>query len=314
MPPARRSDPKRGLHGVREVWAERLQGVFKELRGEGHLTDYHLEQALRRDPALPARGGRGPARGPEVHREGQGKGGRGEGDPTALASPGSHANRARRADGAARWRRVRRRPRANPRSSRSSGLQGSGKTTSAAKLARHLKTRGRYPLVVAADLARPAAVPSSSRSAGRSASRSSSPGGTPIPSRSLGEGCARLGRRVATRSSSTRRAGSTSTTSSCAGPGGGRGRRAAGDSLRRRCDDGAGRGALGRGVRRGARLTGIILTKTDGDARGGAALTVVTTTGKPIKLVASAKSPRTSRRSTPIAWPRGSWVSATSSR
>ena len=24
-----------------------MQGVFKELRGEGHLTDYHLEQALR---------------------------------------------------------------------------------------------------------------------------------------------------------------------------------------------------------------------------------------------------------------------------
>jgi signal recognition particle subunit SRP54 len=38
------------------------------------------------------------------------------------------------------------------------GLQGSGKTTSAAKLARHLQTRGRRPLLVAADLQRPAAV------------------------------------------------------------------------------------------------------------------------------------------------------------
>ncbi len=38
------------------------------------------------------------------------------------------------------------------------GLQGSGKTTAAGKLARHLKSDGRKPLLVAADLQRPAAV------------------------------------------------------------------------------------------------------------------------------------------------------------
>ncbi len=38
------------------------------------------------------------------------------------------------------------------------GLQGSGKTTTAAKLARHLKAKGRRPLLVAADLQRPAAI------------------------------------------------------------------------------------------------------------------------------------------------------------
>ena len=38
-------------------------------------------------------------------------------------------------------------------------------------------------------------------------------------------------------------------------------------------------------------LTGIILTKTDGDARGGAALTVVTTVGKPIKFVGVGEKP-----------------------
>jgi signal recognition particle subunit SRP54 len=38
------------------------------------------------------------------------------------------------------------------------GLQGSGKTTTAAKLANHLKSRGRRPLLVAADLQRPAAI------------------------------------------------------------------------------------------------------------------------------------------------------------
>ena len=39
-------------------------------------------------------------------------------------------------------------------------------------------------------------------------------------------------------------------------------------------------------------LTGIILTKTDGDARGGAALSVVTTVGKPIKFVGVGREAR----------------------
>lgn len=38
------------------------------------------------------------------------------------------------------------------------GLQGSGKTTSAAKLANRLKRTGKHPMLVAADLARPAAI------------------------------------------------------------------------------------------------------------------------------------------------------------
>ena len=38
------------------------------------------------------------------------------------------------------------------------GLNGSGKTTTAAKVARHLKQSGKPPLLVAADLQRPAAI------------------------------------------------------------------------------------------------------------------------------------------------------------
>ena len=38
------------------------------------------------------------------------------------------------------------------------GLQGSGKTTSSAKLARWFKRQGRNPMLVGADLQRPAAV------------------------------------------------------------------------------------------------------------------------------------------------------------
>src|SRR5512144_1070484 len=38
------------------------------------------------------------------------------------------------------------------------GLQGSGKTTSAAKLARHFQRQGQHPLLVSADVYRPAAI------------------------------------------------------------------------------------------------------------------------------------------------------------
>jgi signal recognition particle subunit SRP54 len=38
------------------------------------------------------------------------------------------------------------------------GLQGSGKTTTCAKLARYLEKQGKKPLLVAADMQRPAAV------------------------------------------------------------------------------------------------------------------------------------------------------------
>jgi Signal recognition particle GTPase len=55
------------------------------------------------------------------------------------------------------------------------GLQGSGKTTTAAKLARLLKAQGRKPGLVAADLQRPPRSTSSSSSARRSTCPSTAP-------------------------------------------------------------------------------------------------------------------------------------------
>src|SRR6266571_9383562 len=49
-------------------------------------------------------------------------------------------------------------PSANPAVVMMAGVQGSGKTTACAKLALHLKEKGKHPLLVAADLQRPAAV------------------------------------------------------------------------------------------------------------------------------------------------------------
>ena len=50
------------------------------------------------------------------------------------------------------------RPAAPPQVILMVGLQGSGKTTTAAKLAKYLKGKGKRPLLVAADLQRPAAI------------------------------------------------------------------------------------------------------------------------------------------------------------
>ncbi|HEX9235422.1 MAG TPA: signal recognition particle receptor subunit alpha, partial [Actinomycetota bacterium] len=49
-------------------------------------------------------------------------------------------------------------PGVNPAVIMMAGVQGSGKTTHCAKLAVHLKEKGKHPLLVAADLHRPAAV------------------------------------------------------------------------------------------------------------------------------------------------------------
>ncbi len=50
------------------------------------------------------------------------------------------------------------RPAAPPLVILMAGLQGSGKTTTAAKLAKHVKSKGKRPMLVAADLQRPAAI------------------------------------------------------------------------------------------------------------------------------------------------------------
>src|ERR687898_711172 len=49
-------------------------------------------------------------------------------------------------------------PSARPAVVMMAGVQGSGKTTACAKVAHHLKSKGKPPLLVAADLWRPAAV------------------------------------------------------------------------------------------------------------------------------------------------------------
>lgn len=60
-------------------------------------------------------------------------------------------------------------------------------------------------------------------------------------------------------------------------------------------------------------LTGVILTKVDGDSRGGAALSVRHVTGKPIKFVGTAEKLTASTPSIPKRWPPAFSAWATSS-
>src|SRR5262249_49780476 len=141
-----------------ESLGDRLTGVFKELRGEGHLTDYHLDSAFRQirlalleaDVALPV------VREFTARVKERAVGAK----VTQQLSPAQEVARLVRDEPAAApgGTTVALVLQKRPAVILLAGLQGSGKTTSAAKLALHLKGRGRYPLVVAADLTRPAAV------------------------------------------------------------------------------------------------------------------------------------------------------------
>jgi signal recognition particle subunit SRP54 len=271
---------------VFEGLGDRIQGVFKELRGEGHLTEYHLETALRQirlslleaDVALPV------VRQFTARVKEKAVGAR----VLQQLSPAQEVTRivrdelvallgGRLADVDLTGR---------PAVIALVGLQGSGKTTSAGKLARHLKTRGRYPLLVAADLTRPAAV-SQLQTLGRQIGVPVyDPGGRTDPVAVAREGLAEA-----------RLTGRDTLIVDTAG------RLHLDDDLMREvrsvvdaigpreilfvADAMTGQDAVrsAAGFAAALPLTGIILTKTDGDARGGAALTVVTTIDRPIKFV-----------------------------
>ena len=167
------------------------------------------------------------------------------------------------------------------------GLQGSGKTTTAAKLALHLReSHGKRPLLVAADLQRPAAVeqlvalgeragvevyrePTSSnprrvvraamrqaRASGHDAVVIDTAGRLQIDKRLMGElaGMTEIARpqeRLLVVDAMTGQ-----------------------DAVN-----------VARGFAESVELTGIVLSKLDGDARGGAAISVSEATGQKVKLV-----------------------------
>ena len=172
------------------------------------------------------------------------------------------------------------------------GLQGSGKTTTAAKLARRLAKEGRRPLLIAADLVRPAAIEQLSQLAnqvGLPIHRGTA-GGDPVA-------VVREGLTVAKREQNDVVIVDTA------------GRLQVDDALmnelvavRDTCrptetllvaDSMTGQSAVDVAKEFDGRigLTGVILTKFDSDTRGGAALSLKSITGKPIKFIGTGEKP-----------------------
>ncbi len=171
------------------------------------------------------------------------------------------------------------------------GLQGVGKTTVAGKLARHLQRQGRRPLLVAADVQRPAAV-AQLQQLGQ---RLDVPVHAGAPGQRAPEICAEAAARAA-------REGFDAIVYDTAG-------RLAIDAelmaelaeieARTRpankllvCDALMGRDAVNvaKSFHEALNVDGVILTKLDGDARGGAALAVKAVTGVPIKFIGTGET------------------------
>ena len=270
-----------------QALSDRLNGIFKKLRGYGRLTEENIAEALRevRLALLEADVNFKVVRSflERVRERAIGR------EVLESLTPGQqvvkvvHEELTALMGGAASHLRSAGQP---PTVIMLVGLQGSGKTTTAGKLAHQLREQGRRPLLVAADLQRPAAQ----------------------------EQLATLGRTLGVEV--YRSAGATSAVAVC--------REAVSQARSRLLDpvilDTAGRlhideplmqelvaitaevkpteilmvldAMTGQDAVNSAtafhqalQLTGTILTKLDGDTRGGAALSVRSVTGTPIKMI-----------------------------
>ncbi|HUF14360.1 MAG TPA: signal recognition particle protein [Acidimicrobiia bacterium] len=164
------------------------------------------------------------------------------------------------------------------------GLQGSGKTTTAAKLASLLKARGRRPLLVAADLQRPAAI-DQLETLGR---RADVPvvvdrkGKAPKLAKSALKEATSSGRDVVIIDTAGRLQIDDALMAELAAV-----RKAADpDEVLLVVDAMTGQDAVNvaAGFQSKIGLTGVVLSKLDGDARGGAAISVREVTGAPVKF------------------------------
>jgi signal recognition particle subunit SRP54 len=166
------------------------------------------------------------------------------------------------------------------------GLQGSGKTTSAAKLARWFKSQGRQPLLVGADLQRPAAVEQLRTLGSQIGVPVFSESGDPVTTARRGlEEARRLGKDVLIVDTAGRLAideemmQQVAEISSTVKP----------NYTFLVVDAMTGQDAVSVAKAFDERLSidGVILIKLDGDARGGAALSVKYVIGKPIAFAAT---------------------------
>jgi signal recognition particle subunit SRP54 len=164
------------------------------------------------------------------------------------------------------------------------GLQGSGKTTTAAKLALRLKKEGRRPMLVAADLQRPAAIDQLETLGQRIdvpvyADRNSRP--RRLVKAAMKE-AAKLGRDTVIIDTAGRLQIDEDLMRELADVA----READPDEVLLVVDAMTGQDAVNvaKGFSDQTSVTGVVLSKLDGDARGGAAISVREVTGVPIKF------------------------------
>lgn len=171
------------------------------------------------------------------------------------------------------------------------GLQGSGKTTTAAKLAKHVKSKGKRPMLVAADLQRPAAIDQLEQ-LGKQI-------GVPVHSDRSSKAPHKL---VKAAMKEARAASCNVVIVDTAG------RLQIDEALMKELDTirkvadpdetllvvdamtGQEAVNVAKGFGEHTDITGLILTKIDGDARGGAAISAREATGVPIKFVGTGES------------------------
>jgi signal recognition particle subunit SRP54 len=271
-----------------ESLSTRIQDVFKGLRGEVRLTEEHVEAALReirlalleadvnfrvvkafidrvRDKAM---------------------------DQTVLKSlsPGQQVIKIVRDELLALFGDAEgglKKDAPSPRVVLMLGLQGSGKTTTSGKLGRWLKRQGKHPLVVSTDVRRPAAIQQLSIVAGQAEVQVFAPETMDPVARAKGALAEARGKGFDTVIVDTA------------------GRLHIDDELMTElqaikdavqptdllyvADAMTGQDAIKSAGEFNARVgvTGVVLTKLDGDARGGAALSVVSVVGVPIAFVGS---------------------------
>ncbi len=270
-----------------EALSERLQKVFRTLRGHGHLTETEIREGMReiRLALLEADVNLAVAKDlvERVREQAMSQ------EILESLTPGHMVIKVLRDEllaVLAQGPEARLQPSAPPGVILMAGLQGSGKTTTTAKLARLLKAQGRSPLLVAADVRRPAAV-LQLQVLGRQIE-------VPVQSGAAGEQAAVICARALTEA---RQVGRDPVLVDTAG------RLHIDEELMVElsglkdllrpfeilyvADAMTGQDAVRSAAAFHARLglTGVILSKADGDARGGAALSLRQVTGVPIKFV-----------------------------
>ncbi len=270
-----------------ESLSDRLQRVFKELRGEGHLTEFHVDQALEeiRTALLEADVSLSVVRDftAAVRVKAVGKEVLTSFSPAQQVLAIVQEELARVLGGSVATLALKKRPAVILLV----GLQGSGKTTTAAKLALHLKKNlGKSVLLVPADVHRPAATEQLRTLAKENGLAAWDPKGE-TDAIARARAAVKEARLFGYDAAIVDTAGRLHVDAALMDEVARLSAAVEADEVLFVADAMTGQDAVlsAQAFAEKLPLSGVILTKTDGDARGGAALSLRTIVGRPLKFV-----------------------------